>query len=449
MDPSPEFFLFTALPLSIIGSAAPLILIIVLLVCSALISGSEVALFSITPTQRAALKEAKDAGSKSIVQLLEEPDKESGPRRLLATLLIANNTVNIAIVLVSTQLAQQWFPKDQTPEWIQLLINVVAITFILVLFGEVIPKVYATGNNLKMARFMATPLVVIQRAVRPVSWFLLKTTQTIEARLKSKSGSNISVDELGHALELTSDDNRSEEEHKILEGIVTFGAKEVGQIMTPRTDIAALWLSDSFQEVLQVVLEKGYSRLPVFKDSPDEIGGFLFIKDLLPHIDQVNFDWTPLVRQPFFVPENKKIDDLLQEFKESKIHLAIVVDEYGGTSGLVTLEDILEEIVGEISDEFDEDEMRFSKLDHRNYVFEAKTALVDIYKILDIDGSDFEEARGDSSTLGGFVTEQLGRIPEKGDAAFFEGFILTIEAADKRKIKRVKITLPPSKNSNE
>ena len=443
MDPSNSLF-FTPIFLSVLGNAAPIVLVVLLLICSALISGSEVALFSLTPAQRARLKDAKDVASKNILKLLEEPDKESGPRRLLATLLIANNTVNIAIVLVSTQLANQWFPADQTPEWLHVLINVVAITFVLVLFGEVVPKVYATGNNLSMARFMSTPMVGIQKLLSPLSWFLMQTTTTIEARLKSRTSSNISVDELGHALELTSDDNRSEEEHKILEGIVTFGAKEVGQIMTPRTDITALWVSDSFQEVLSAVMEGGYSRVPVYRDSIDSIAGFLFVKDLLPHLDELDYKWQDLIRQPVFVPENKKIDDLLQEFKESKIHLAIVVDEYGGTSGLVTLEDILEEIVGDISDEFDEEELRFSKLDERNYVFEGKTSLVDLYKILDIDGTLFEEARGDSSTLGGFVVEQTGRIPDKGDSFVFNDFIFSIESADKRKIKRVKITLPTS-----
>jgi len=260
--------------------------------------------------------------------------------------------------------------------------------------------------------------------------------------MKSRVRSNISVDELGHALELTVDDERTDEEHKILEGIVTFGEKEASQIMTPRTDIVFLRLSDPFSDVMATVLDKGYSRMPVVKDSPDEISGFLFVKDLLPYIDETDFHWHELIKQPFYVPENKKIDDLLQEFQHAKIHLAIVVDEYGGTSGLVTLEDILEEIVGDMSDEFDEEELQYSKLDDRNYVMEGKIALVDMYKIIDLDSTLFEDARGDSGTLAGFVIEQAERIPERGDVITFEGFTFTIEAADKRKIKRIKITLP-------
>jgi putative hemolysin len=430
--------------LSFLSSAGPLVLVLLLLLCSAMISGSEVALFSITPAQKAELKESKDKSSQTIIELLEKPDKETGPKRLLATILIANNAVNIAIVLVATQLAANWFPAEQYPAWMKTLIDVVAITFILVLFGEVIPKVYATGNNLKSARFMAFPLVIIQRIFAPLTLFLMKTSSILENRLKAKTSSNITVDQLGHALELTQDDNLSSEENKILEGIVTFGAKEVGQVMTPRTSIVALWEDDSYEEVLATVLDKGYSRMPVFKDSQDQVAGFLFIKDLLPHLEEMNFEWRNLIRQPFYVPENKKIDDLLKQFQSEKVHLAIVVDEYGGTSGLITLEDILEEIVGNISDEFDDEEIHFSKLDERTFVFEGKTQLVDVYRVLDIDNTAFVESKGDSSTLAGFVIEQAGRILVKGDEIEFEGFIFTIEAADKRKIKRIKITLPTS-----
>lgn len=428
--------------LSVVNSAGPLALVLLLLVCSALISGSEVALFSITPAQRAELKEAKDRSSKIVLELLETPDKEKGPKRLLATILIANNAVNIAIVLLASSLSADFFPPENYDPFVIVLINVVAITFILVLFGEVIPKVYATGNNLTGARFMALPLKFIQRLFSPITYVLMRSSGFLEEKLKSKSARNITVDDLGYALELTQDEQLSEEENKILEGIVTFGAKEVGQVMTPRTDIASLWEEDSFEEVLSRVLDKGYSRWPVFKNSPDEVSGFLSVKDLLPYIEEVNFDWQQLIRQPFFVPENKKIDDLLQEFQKDKIHLAVVVDEYGGTSGIITLEDILEEIVGNISDEFDEDELHYSKLDDRNYVFEGKTALVDVYRILEIDPTPFTEAKGDATTLAGFVLEQAGRLLERGDEIAFEDFLFRIESADKRKLKRIKITLP-------
>jgi putative hemolysin len=429
--------------MSFLSSTGPIGLVLLLLICSALISGSEVALFSLTPAQKATLHQSEDSISRTIVGLLEEPDRETAPKRLLATILLANNAVNIAIVLITEGL----MPTSLEPGWFEFLINVIVITFIIVLFGEVIPKVYATTHNMAVARFMATPLLVIQKTFSPITWFLIRTSGALETRWKEATAGNISVDELGHALELTQDDSRTREEHMILEGIVTFGAKDVQQIMTPRTDIVPVWWSDSFEEVLHTITEAGYSRYPVYKDSPDKIEGFLFVKDIIPHIDQVQCDWQTLVRPPFFVPENKKIDDLLQSFQKEKVHLAIVVDEYGGTSGLVTMEDILEEIVGEISDEFDEEELQYSKLDAFNYVFEAKTPLVDIYRILELDESAFEAARGDSSTLGGFVTEQSGRIPEKGDLISFESYQFRIEAADKRKIKRIKITLPSSENT--
>lgn len=404
-------------------------------------------MFSLTPSQRVDLASSKVAADQRILALLETPDRANGPKRLLATILIANNAVNIAIVLISSQLTAELFATGAFPEWAQTLVDVVLITFVIVLFGEVIPKVYATGNNLQVARFMAFPLEIIRRLCSPLTWFLMRSSALLEGRLKNKVRSNISVDELGHALELTADDGRTEEEHKILEGIVTFGGKEAAQIMTPRTDMVVLSLDNSFAAVLEIVLEKGYSRIPVIKDSMDEIAGFLFIKDLLPYIDRTEFEWQQLVMQPFFVPENKKIDDLLQEFQQAKVHLAIVVDEYGGTSGLITLEDILEEIVGEIKDEFDEEELHYSKLDEFTYIVEGKTPLVDLYKMLDIDGTLFEEHRGDNSTLAGFMIEQAGRLLDRGDSIDFHGFTLMVEAADKRKIKRIKITLPTKSSS--
>lgn len=416
------------------------VLVLLLLLCSSMLSSSEVALFSLSPTQKADLSESKSSADQRILELLEQPDRELGPKRLLATILIANNAINIAIVLLATRLSQEWFE----PGWSKTLIDVVVITFILVLFAEVVPKVYATGNNLQVARTMSLPLKFISKLLSPLTWFLMGTSSILEKALKEKVRTNISVDELGHALELTADDDRTDEEHKILEGIVTFGGKEAAQIMTARVDIAFLHYADRFAEVLETVLDKGYSRLPVIRDSPDEIAGFLFVKDLLPYLDEVDFQWQSLIKQPFFVPENKKIDDLLQEFQQAKIHLAIVVDEYGGTSGLVTLEDILEEIVGEISDEFDEEELQYSKLDEHTYVMEGKTSLVDMYKIMEIDPMEFEEERGDNSSLGGFLIEQAGRIPVKGDTIHFNGFTFLIESADKRKIKRVKINLPES-----
>ena len=423
-------------------SSGPLILVLVLLVISALISSSEVAMFSLSPGDLNDLRSSKSAPDQAIMELLEKPDKQQAPTKLLATILIANNAVNIAIVLLASELSGQWFPDGVYTEWVKTLIDVVAITFVIVLFGEVIPKVYATSNPVKVARLMAFPLKYIQKLCSPLTSGLMFLSSNLESLIKTSGKGNISVDELGHALELTVDDHLSDEENKILEGIVTFGTKEARQIMTPRTDIAFLWIEDPFEDVMKTVMDKGYSRLPVYRTSPDEIEGFLFIKDLLPYIDHTSFEWQTLIKKPFFVPENKMIDDLLQEFQHAKIHLAIVVDEYGGTSGLVTLEDILEEIVGDISDEFDEEELQFSRLDDYTYLFEGKTALVDMYKVLDLEEQLFEDARGDSSTLAGFFIEQAGYIPTKGDRISFESYQLEIEAADKRKIKRIKITLP-------
>jgi putative hemolysin len=423
-------------------SSGPLILVLVLLLISALISSSEVAMFSLSPSDLNDLRSSKSAPDQAIMELLEKPDKQQAPTKLLATILIANNAVNIAIVLLASELSGQWFPDGSYTEWVKTLIDVVAITFVIVLFGEVIPKVYATSNPVKVARIMAFPLKYIQKLCSPLTSGLMFLSSNLESLIKTSGKGNISVDELGHALELTVDDHLSDEENKILEGIVTFGTKEARQIMTPRTDIAFLWIEDGFEDVMKTVMDKGYSRLPVYRSSPDEIEGFLFIKDLLPYIDHTSFDWQKLIKKPFFVPENKMIDDLLQEFQHAKIHLAIVVDEYGGTSGLVTLEDILEEIVGDISDEFDVEELQFSRLDDYTYLFEGKTALVDMYKVLDLEEQLFEDARGDSSTLAGFFIEQAGYIPTKGDRITFESYQLEIEAADKRKIKRIKITLP-------
>lgn len=411
---------------------------IVLLFFSALFSAGEAALFSLTKIQLTTLDDSKRASDKYIMALLNKPDKERASGRLFATAQIVSNLLNVLVVL----LMLRFLSFDSNNFWFHALLPLVAIVLLLVLVTEVIPKTIAVRNNLAIARFAAIPMRVASVIVWPLSWLLHAISHSLESVFKQKNRSNISMDELSHALELTTDDNLTAEENKILEGIVTFGGKEAAQIMTSRVDVVFLYESDTFEEVIATVTENGYSRLPVVSDSPDHIKGFLVVKDLLPYINETDFQWHTLVKQPFFVPENKKIDDLLQEFRVSKTHLAIVVDEYGGTSGIVTMEDILEEIVGDISDEFDDEELQYSKLDNRTYVMEAKIPMVDVYKILDIDDTLFEEAKGDSSTLAGFVIEQSGRIPEKGDEISFEGFTFKIEAADKRKIKRVKITLP-------
>ena len=422
----------------LLNSAGPLLLVLLLLSCSAIMSSSEVAIFSLSPVQRKDLENATDSQSKNVIRLLEHPTPEIATKRLLASVLIGNNMVNIAVVLVSTILFDMWFEGTALEPWVVGLINVVGVTTIIVLFGEVIPKVYATANNVKLAKRFAFLFVVLDKVFSPVIWILTTAGKWFESD-QNQQGGNISVDELGHALELTSDDNRSEEEHRILEGIVTFGDNEVVQIMTPRVDIVCLFLGESFKNVIQRVESSGYSRFVVANEKLDSVAGILYAKDLLPHLDKEEFNWESLQRKAFFVPESKQVDDLLTEFQRDKMHMAIVVDEYGGTSGIVTLQDILQEIVGEVKDEFDDQsEILWSKLDEKNILFVAKIPLIDMYRVYDMDGDDFEASRGDSTTLGGFIVEQMGRIPKPEETWQFGNFEFTIESADNRKISRVK-----------
>lgn len=411
-----------------------LLLMIVLLTCSALISGSEVAYFSLNPADLEELNASKDKTSTRVLNLLDRPN------RLLATILIVNNLVNVAIIILSNYLIAA-LPLEGFSTQVQFLIQVVAVTFLILLMGEVIPKVYATKYRVKLARFMAGILVVLRSSFSWLSSPLISSTNVIRRRLP-KDSSNLSVDELEHALELTNDENTSEEEQKILKGIVRFGNTDVKQIMTPRTDIISAEVETDFASLIDLIIDSGYSRIPVYQESFDKVVGILYVKDLLAHLDgPKDMDWQALIRTPFFVPENKKIDDLLQEFREKKIHLAVVVDEYGGTSGIVTLEDILEEIVGEITDEFDDDDLEYSKIDDNNYVFEGKIPLNDLYRVLDIDGEEFEAAKGESDTLAGFILELSGKIPLKNEKTNFNDFVFTIEAADRRRIKQVKVTI--------
>jgi len=422
----------------LLNSAGPLLLVLLLLSCSAIMSSSEVAIFSLSPAQRKDLESATDSQSKNVIRLLEHPTPEIATKRLLASVLIGNNMVNIAVVLVSTILFDMWFEGTSLEPWVVGLINVVGVTTIIVLFGEVIPKVYATANNIKLAKRFAFLFIVLDKVFSPVIWILTTAGKWFESE-SNQQGGNISVDELGHALELTSDDNRSEEEHRILEGIVTFGDNEVVQIMTPRVDIVCLFSGESFKNVIQRVESSGYSRFVVVKEKLDSISGVLYAKDLLPYLGKEEFNWESLQRKAFFVPESKKVDDLLTEFQRDKMHMAIVVDEYGGTSGIVTLQDILQEIVGEVKDEFDDhSEILWTKLDEKNILFVAKIPLIDMYRVYDIDGDDFEASRGDSTTLGGFLVEQMGRIPKREETWQFGNFEFTIESADNRKISRVK-----------
>ena len=424
-----------------INSTLSIIWVLLLLFCSAAVSSSEVALFSFTPEQRKKIDEADEKSPLFAIQKLTSlPNKESANRSLLATILIVNNAVNIAIVIISTELMETWFPVEQFTPLMALVIHVVLVTFIIVMFGEVIPKIYATTHNLKVATWMARPLLTLEIITRPLGWFLITSGNLVQKRVKSKLNT-ISIDELGHALELTQNEMRSVEERRILEGIVSFGEKDVSQIMTPRTDLAMLNIHDSLPSIIEQIKKGGYSRWLVFEEKIDQIKGVLHIKDLIPHIHEKEWNWNTLIIPAKFVPENKKIDDLLVEFKSDRKHLAIVVDEYGGVSGVVTLEDVIEEIIGDIQDEFDDDELKYSVIDEHTYLFEGKISLIDFYRVTQIDEGPFEAAKGDSSTLGGWITEILGRVPGKGEVHHIMDYTFTIEAGTNRKIDRLKVQL--------
>lgn len=431
-------FNFLLQPFSL-GLLIALLAMLLLLICSALVSGAEVAYFSLNHSNIEWLKNSRAKTSKIILKHLDVP------KRLLATILITNNFVNVAIIILSTYVAIEMFDFSQSPV-LSFTIQVIAITTLILLIGEVIPKVYATHHSIPLAALMAYPLLFLGKILRPLSYLLISSTSIIHNKIKQKQH-NLSVDELSDVLELTSED-APEEEQKILKGIVKFGNTDVKQIMKSRVDVTAIDYNTNYDDLISTILDCGFSRIPVYKENFDNIAGILYIKDLLPSLNgKKDFNWQPLIRTPFFVPENKKIDDLLTEFQEKKIHLAIVVDEYGGTSGVVTLEDIIEEIVGEISDEFDTEELVYSKLDESNYIFEGKTALNDLYRILGIEGDIFEETKGDSDTLAGFILELAGKIPENDEKITFENFVFTIEAADKRRIKRVKVTIKENEKS--
>lgn len=414
--------------------------VLLLLLCSALISGTEVAFFSLSQTDIDKISE-KSNEENIVVKLLRKPKK------LLATILITNNFINILIVLLFASLGDAFFSDVNyfidlgfIELEIRFLIEVVLITFLILLFGEVLPKVYASRKALQFSNFMAKPLHFLNTLLAPLSYPLINLTGLVEKRLGNKN-SNFSVETLSQALELTSDDATTKGEQKILEGIVSFGSTETVQIMKPRIDIFALSDDESYQEVLAKILKNGHSRNPVYHDSIDNIVGVLYAKDLLAHLNKKQFKWQKLLREPFFVPENKKLDDLLDEFRERKNHLAIVVDEYGGTSGIVTLEDVIEEIVGDINDEFDDDDLSYSKIDENTYIFDGKITIKDFCRVIgDEDEDKFEEEKGESETIAGFILEISGKFPKVGEKIKFKNYTFTIEALDKKRIKQLKAT---------
>lgn len=412
-----------------------IVVLIALLLLSALISGSEVAFFSLGAGE---LEELEDESTKHnhIRELLSQPEE------LLGTILISNNFVNVGIVILSTYLLNTFFSPELWSPLLTFIIEILAITGVLLLFGEILPKVYANTARLNFARSVVPFIFRLHKILKPLSKRLSKTINRINIEGR---GPSLSVDDLEQALELTNDEHSTEDEQRILKGIVRFGSTTVKEVMTPRTSVIAIDIKAPFHDTLAHIVDKGYSRIPVYEDQLDQIKGLLYVKDLLPYVDASdNFGWQDLIRTPFFVPESKKIDDLLKEFQQRRIHLAIVVDEFGGTSGVISLEDVIEEIVGEISDEFDDDDLVYSKLDDHNYVFEAQTPLIDFCRVLDLPKDIFESVDGESDSLAGLVLELAGKFLEKNEEITYEAFTFKVESVDQRKLIRIKVTVNPN-----
>jgi gliding motility-associated protein GldE len=443
----PDYPLSYLIILSGIGINTPdfkivigLLVIIILLIGSGLMSASEVAFFSLRPEDIENLKTKKDKKSNTILKLYNHPEK------LLSTVLVANNTINIAIVLLAAFISSRMFNFSSEPV-LGFIINVVAITFLLLFFGEVMPKVYASRNHITIALLMAYPLSVLEKLFKPVTSLLIFSSSFVKKRTGTRR-SNISMIDLSDALELTSEDFTEDE--KILKGIVNFGNINVSAIMCSRIEVTAIDIKSGFDKIVPVIINSGFSRIPVYSGSFDTVKGILYAKDVLPYTNNPgSFKWQALLRPPYFIPETKKINDLLKEFQTKKIHMAVVIDEYGGTSGIVTLEDILEEIVGEITDESDEDQLLFRKLDEKTYIFEAKISLNDFCKVVGIEEDILEEVRGESETLAGLILELTGEIAQKDQVIEYGDFIFRIESADKRKIKEVRVEINKNDGDNK
>ncbi len=431
------FFLQVTIRTFSVSTLFAMLIMITILLVVAVVSAAESAFFSLTPTDMEELKSSDTDTDKKILVLLNTP------KRLLATLLVSINFLSIAIVIINTTFI---FGKEGLFDFsgnplLGFVVQVVVVTFLIILVGEVTPKIYATQNPLNTSRTLVVLVQFLQGLFYPVSSFLIFSTSLIDKVIKQKSHT-ISVNDLSQALDLTTDEDIPDEDHKILKGIVKFGNTDVKQIMKPRVDITAFEISSGYKKLLADMTQSGFSRVPIYKEKLDSIVGVIYAKDLLPFLNEEdNFNWQDIIRPPFYVPENKKIDDLLKEFQHKKIHLALIVDEYGGTSGIVTLEDVIEEIVGEINDEFDDDDIVYSKLDSNNFVFEGKAHLNDVCRIMQIDSTMIEEVKGESDTLAGLILEVEGRIPAKGEKIKFRHLDFVIESADNRKIKRIKVTI--------
>lgn len=401
-----------------------------------MISGSETAFFSLSPANLNDISEKKNKINQRIKSLLDKP------KNLLASILIANNFVNVAIIILSAYIIDKSFDFSAFPI-VGFIIKVIVVTFVLLLFGEIMPKVYANQNNVRFVMNVATPMFFISKFLNPLSRALSLSTAIIDKRIEKK-GHLVSLSQLDEAIEISTDEHTTEEEKNILKSIAKFADIEASEIMKVRMDIVSLDTNTPFSKLIETILDSGFSRIPVYEESVDKIKGIIYIKDLLPYLNRKDdFNWTSLLRSPFYVPENKKINELLDEFRNKKIHLAIVVDEYGGTSGIITLEDVLEEIVGEISDEFDvlDDDIDYEKINDSTFVFAAKTSIIDFCKVLKINDDIFYEVEGDFDSIAGLFLELYGNIPKKGTQLTHHNFVFTVESLDKRRIKKLRIEI--------
>lgn len=438
MDPEPPSFLIS------LAFSLPLLLCVVgmlfFLFASAILSGAEIALFGLAPTNFVTNKKDRPEKQEIIIKLLDRP------KRLLATILIANNFSNITFVLLFDYFGNLAFSSLNRTIFgldLRFILEIIVATFLLMFTTEIVPKILANRKRMAFAEFVARPIYFLDKILVPLSKPMQSTTIWIHRHF-GKQGTNLNVDQLSHALELTNTGDTSKEEHKILKGIVSFGNTDTKQVMCPRMDIFALNKDQKYAVIIPEIIKNGYSRIPVYGDDIDHIVGILYVKDLLPHLGKANFSWNKLVRDPYFVPENKKLDDLLNDFKDKKTHLAIVVDEYGGTSGLISLEDIIEEIVGEINDEFDDEDVIFSQLDENNYVFEGKTPLKEFYKALKLENSsDFEDNKGEAETLAGFLLEISQGFPKKDDPIEFKHYTFYVEVIQNKRLKQIKLNIKP------
>ena len=400
---------------------------------SAVIAGAETAFFSLSAKDINFLKTKEKQSARIASQLLDQP------KMLLATILVANNFINIAIVITTNVLVVSILPPHIS-HILSFLVQVVCVTFLLVLFGEVLPKVYASQNNLRMALFSAPFIRILLGIFNPISRTLVNSTQFIEGKITSKTA-NISSEDFEHAIELTVGHTATREEVNIFKGILKFGNISARQVMRTRLDVSAIDNDMNFMEVRDYCLEAGYSRLPVYKESLDKIAGVIYTKDFLPHIDDDSFDWHALIRPAYFVHESKLIEDLLKEFQQKRMHFAVVVDEFGGTSGIITLEDIMEEIIGDIKDEFDEEDLNYKKIDDSNFIFEGKTLINDVCRVIGIPSDTFDAVRGESDSLAGLIIEISGKFAAVNETIYYKQYEFTVLAIDKMRIQRVKLTI--------